>query len=40
VHGFHWVGDIRLGKDGVVGISSDNVRLHDCFFASRSKIVE
>src|SRR3989449_4272277 len=40
VNGFHWVGDLRLGKDGVVAISSDNVRPHDCLFASRSKIVE
>src|SRR6266436_2301096 len=39
VHGFHWVGDLRLGQDGVVAISSDNVRLHDGLFASRSKIV-
>ena len=36
---FHRVGDIGLGEDGVVSVSSDNVRLHDRLFASRSKIV-
>src|SRR5207237_8990535 len=28
VNGFHWVGDLGLGEDGVVEVSSDNVRLH------------
>ena len=36
----HWVGDLGLGEDGVVAVSSDNVRLHGRLFASRSKIVE
>src|SRR5437016_14406943 len=40
VNGFHWVGDLGLGEDGVVAVSSDNVRLHGRLFASRSKIVE
>src|SRR5271157_2829140 len=40
VNGFHWVGDLGLGKDRVVAISSDNVLFHDCLCSSISKIVE
>src|SRR6266568_1882997 len=40
VNGFHWVGDLGLGEDGVVEVSSDNVWLHGYLFVSRSKIVE
>src|SRR5689334_23864226 len=37
---FHWVRDFCLGEDGIVAISPDHIRLHDCFFSSKSKIVE
>jgi hypothetical protein len=37
---FHLVGDFCLGEDGIVAISPDNIRLHDYFFSSKSKIVE
>src|ERR1019366_4791400 len=40
VNGFHWIGDLGLGKNWVVAVPPDNVRLHDRLFASRSKIVE
>src|SRR5438876_9670419 len=40
VNGFHWVGDLGLGEDGVVAVSSDNARLHGRLFAARSRIVE
>src|ERR1022692_5149882 len=40
VNSFRWVGDLGLGENGVVAVSSDNVRLHGRIFASRSKIVE
>src|SRR5207249_5384302 len=39
VNGFYWVGNLGLGEDRVVEVSSDNIRLHGRLFASRSKIV-
>jgi hypothetical protein len=37
VNRFYRVGDLGLGEDGVVRVSSDNVRLHDRLVASKSK---
>src|SRR6266496_2423842 len=34
---FYRVGDLDLGEDGIVRVSSDNVRLHDRLVGSKSK---
>src|SRR5713226_456583 len=39
VNGFHWVGDLGLGEDGVVALSSYNALLHGCLCAARSEFV-
>ena len=39
VNRLHRIRDIGFGEDGIVSVSSDNVRLHDRLFASSSKIV-
>jgi hypothetical protein len=40
VNRFDGIGDVAFREDGILTVSSDDVRHHDRFFASSSKMVE